>query len=407
VADTDDPRPGEEPDGRTEQALRRALAAQAGGVEPGPAPRVEDVVAGADRAVATERSGRDTDRGPARRWPAAVAVAAGIAVLAVASAVALRPDDPLPPAAAPTTTDTETVTVPATPAPGPSAEPTTEPTATSSPDPRPSSPTTTGAPAGTTAIVWAVREQTTRDGVDLRLVPERVVLSTPGTDGSDGSDGGATVEPLVRAAVDHLLSSPAADPDHTNPWWWDGQDGGDRALDVAVTDGGTVVDLPAEAFDGPVGGQAAGSAIAAMVRTVVSNGGAAPVTLLVDGRPDGEVWGAYVLDEPLEPTGQGLANGWILDPYEGQRLPAGTVTVSGTATAFEANVLWEVTDADGAVVADGFTMAGANGEYGPFSFDVDLAPGRYTVAVREQSMAGPDEGPDPVWEETTTIEVVP
>jgi hypothetical protein len=372
-----------------EAALRRALSARAAAVDPGTAPRVGDLVP------------------PRRRWPAAAAVAAGVAVLAVASAVALRPGDDPSPVAGPS--DTATVSV----VPEPTDRPTDrsgdqatdgssdEPTTTAPDDPSPSTSGPTDQPGtgvgGTTAILWFVTEQADlrSGGTGLRLVPDRIPVRAA-----------ADPETQVRVAVDRLLSAPALDPDYVNGWWWDGQSSGGAALGVAVRDSGTTVDLPAEAFDGPVGSQYAGFALAAMVRTVVSNGGTAPVTLLVDGEPDGEVWGAYVLDRPLEPSSDDLAGGWILDPYEGQRVPAGTVRVSGTATAFEANVLWEVTDAGGAPVADGFTMAGANGEYGPFSFTVDLAPGTYTVTVREPSMADPDEGPDLVWQDTTTISVV-
>ncbi len=182
--------------------------------------------------------------------------------------------------------------------------------------------------------------------------------------GADGQAGDpADPEVLVRSAVRHLLSEPAPDPDHTN--LWDGDDRTPAAVSVDITDSGTTVDLPSSAFGTSVGSEAASLAVSALVRTVVSNGGTAPVTVLVDGRAGAEAWGAVVLDEPLSPSAQDLASGWILDPYDGQRVAAGTVTLSGTATAFEGSVSWAVLDADGATVQQGATQSGSNGDYGP------------------------------------------
>lgn len=71
----------------------------------------------------------------------------------------------------------------------------------------------------------------------------------------------------------------------------------------------------------------------------------------------------------------------VTSPAAGATVPAGTVTVSGSGTASEGTLLYEVTSSSGAVVASGFTNAGANGEMGPFSFGVALSAGGYTIAV--------------------------
>lgn len=75
-------------------------------------------------------------------------------------------------------------------------------------------------------------------------------------------------------------------------------------------------------------------------------------------------------------------------PLDGSTVAGPTVTVSGQGTAFEATLSYRVLVAGSQdVVAEGFTMAGANGEVGPFSFDVDLTPGSYTVQVWEPDMS--------------------
>ena len=382
-------------DDRAGRALRRALAAQASAVEPGPAPRVGELV----------------DRRRPRRWPAALGVAASVALLAVTSAVALQRDATPAPVAGPSATaspSTATTTGP-TSGPGPSttaAAPSTVPAPTSSPE----RPATTAASPSTDepscpytdapVLLWSVVDQATTEGRALRLVPDRARVQIPCL--ADASDP----EVLVRGAVAALLSREAPDADHTNLWWSGVVRG--QEVPVAISGSGTTLDLPSAVFEGGVGSEAASVAVSALVRTVVSNGGTAPVTLLVDGQAGAEVWGSVVLDGALSPSTQDLAGGWILDPYEDQQVPAGTVTLSGTATAFEATVNWEVLGEGGVVVAEGFTMAGSNGEYGPWTAPVELSPGAYTAVLWADNMAGSDEGPGPrLWEETKTFTVAP
>lgn len=405
----DAPRPHGRPDGSdpdpTEASLRRALHDRAASVDPGAAPRVS--------ALPTRR----------HRWPGALAAAAGVAVLAVSSALVLQGGAGPEPVAAPSSIEAPVATasgssddLPTTggtttgPSTAPSTAPTTQPSTgpTTQPTGSPSAAGSTGpgTDAGGTgdaappavapdpmtagALAWFVRED--RDGPGL--VPARTAART----------GGGT-EARVAAAVNHLLSSPPADPEHVNGWWQPGQTAGGRVLGVDVTDDGTTLDLPAAAFDGSVGSAYANLALGALVRTAVSNGAQPPVTVLVDGRAGAEVWGVLALDGALQPDTRSLAGGWVLDPYEGQRVPAGDLTVSGTGTGSGQGLQWEVTDGTGAVVAAGTVPAG-DGGYRSFSFTVELGPGRHVVAVRDPGRGRPDEGPGPVWEHTTTITVV-
>jgi hypothetical protein len=62
------------------------------------------------------------------------------------------------------------------------------------------------------------------------------------------------------------------------------------------------------------------------------------------------------------------------------------VTVSGISNTFEANVRYDVTDAGGAVVDDGFTTATAGtGTWGEFSFTTAPDPGDVTLTVFQES----------------------
>ncbi|MFC3687881.1 Gmad2 immunoglobulin-like domain-containing protein [Aquipuribacter hungaricus] len=386
---------GDPGDRGAEQALRRALAAQAAGVSPGPAPRVDELVG----------------RARPRRWPAALAAAAAVAALATASAVALQPDPTPPPVAAPSPSaapsagpgEPSTSTAPSEPA-TPSAAP------SAAPPPPSDAPSVTAAPSGGPActptevpvLLWSSVEQQLTDGVVLRVAPDRARVPA----GCPGDPSQPDV--VVRAAVLALLRDPAPDPDQVNLWVAAGAPAAEEDVSVETSGAGTTVDLPSGAFAGGLGSEAAAAAVQSLVRTVVSNGGTAPVTVLVDGAAGAEVWGAVVLDAPLSPSTEDLAGGWVLDPYEGQRVPAGTVTLSGTATAFEGSVSWVVQDADGTAVAEGATQSGSNGDYGPWTVPVELPPGTWTVVLRAENMAGEAEGPGPwLWEDSTTFTVVP
>ena len=86
----------------------------------------------------------------------------------------------------------------------------------------------------------------------------------------------------------------------------------------------------------------------------------------------------------------------ISAPLDGQSVPGPVLKVTGEGTAFEATLRYEVlvTGTDEVVVSD-FTMAGANGEIGPYTFDVELEPGTYTLRVWEPEVSDGDGGDGP------------
>ena len=107
--------------------------------------------------------------------------------------------------------------------------------------------------------------------------------------------------------------------------------------------------------------------------------------------------------EPTEPAPQETAaepavNGpnSITAPLDGQTVTGPTVTVTGEGTAFEATLSYAVLVAGTEdVVLESFTTAGANGEVGPYSFDVELEPGQYTVRVWEADMSDGESAAGP------------
>lgn len=89
-------------------------------------------------------------------------------------------------------------------------------------------------------------------------------------------------------------------------------------------------------------------------------------------------------------TGTGLSESVVITaPVEGERLPAGPMGVVGQGTAFEGTLLYRITQADGTVLADGSTMAGANGEIGDFSVQQTVQKGTCTPCTAE--VWAPDE----------------
>lgn len=115
-----------------------------------------------------------------------------------------------------------------------------------------------------------------------------------------------------------------------------------------------------------------------------------------ESTPSAESTGTDDATEPSQEPAAGSGTTTIEAPAAGQTVPGPTVTVTGTGTAFEGTLLYAVTDLDGATAAEGYTQAGANGEIGPFSIELTLDPGSYTVRVWEPGMGEGDASAPPV-----------
>lgn len=214
---------------------------------------------------------------------------------------------------------------------------------------------------------------------------------------------GASDTAALGAAREAVGGAPR-DPDYRSAW-----PSGVTVESVAV-DGDLVrVDLSQAPARGDLSEREAELALQQLVHSVQ---GALqqrlPVRLTVDGRPVAEVLGVTTA-EPLTaaPTLETLSHMSITAPEEGARVPA-RFTAEGVSNGFEANVLWQVTDADGTVVAEGFGTAEGWMEERlfPWSVQVDLsgmAPGEYTFLARTEDPSGGAEGGGPASDDRTIV----
>jgi hypothetical protein len=344
-----------------ERRLRSALSAEADVIEPGH----DGLRLIKERIAAGDRSGAP---GPGARFmPLLAAAAAVLAAAGVTAGIISYQQQPPPPAARG------------------SAGPTTPP-ASPTPTP-PTSPTPT--PAGSTTSSTTTTTTTT---------DEAVVVSPDGAQGplpvywlgeADGElhlyrefepdpVAATDVPARVEAAVRRMLAGDPDDPDYSSPWR-------PAAVQVQVTRTQVTVDLGAEAFDGPeVDAATARAAVQQLVYTATAAAGTAEpprtVKVLVDGRPGADAWGQVGLGRALSRSPAVLPEVWVIAPESGSRQKPGEVTVSGSGRGFEGLLRWEVTGGDGETVASDIVQGGATG-IEPFSFTVELRPGRYTVAV--------------------------
>ena len=179
----------------------------------------------------------------------------------------------------------------------------------------------------------------------------------------------------VSAALGTLLSEPPVDPDYTSLWGGSTLDGYAVVGDTAtVTLAGAARSLSARPIQPLM--------LQQIVYTVTANDPAVKLVRVAIGdevvSPDDQLARAPMVDV------QGLI--WLLAPAEGATVSS-PVEISGYGTAFEGTVSWEVRKAgtDGPAVAEGFTQAGATGEFGGFTDSVELEPGEYEVRAFESS----------------------
>ncbi len=216
-------------------------------------------------------------------------------------------------------------------------------------------------------------------------------------------------DPALGAA-DMVAAGVPADPDYRAAFPVDGSFSSvrlDEAADLIIAQ------VPDDRWADRPAGTSKKQARLAMQALVYTVQGAlqsrAPVQVV--GEPDGPAVPMFGID-----TSGGVKNKNQLDVLalvsvtspESDAEVSGTFTASGVASSFEATVPWQVRDASGAVVVDGFATAeGWMDRLYPWSSEVDvsgLAPGEYTFAAMTDDPTGGAEGPGP-FEDTKVISV--
>lgn len=206
------------------------------------------------------------------------------------------------------------------------------------------------------------------------------------------------------AAVTLMLQQEPLDPDYSSPWNRD-----TRVLSVDEGPDMITVDVSSEARTANVGAEGAERAVQQLVYTVTGAlQSEAPVQLLVEGAPAGELWGHVVWDEPIDraPALDARLLVQINEPAHGSSV-SGTFAVAGEAAVFEANLPWRVETLAGQLVVSGAAMTAEGQRFAPYEFTVtmpaDAEPGEYVLVVEEDDPSG-GEG-RPIMRDTKTVVV--
>lgn len=184
----------------------------------------------------------------------------------------------------------------------------------------------------------------------------------------------------VRDALDLMLAGEPADPDYTSLW-------ADDTTVLGVTrDGDTaVVDLSRQATTNGGGSAFEAMSLQQMIYTVTAaDPSLTGVRLTVQGEPVASLWGATDTRQAVRraPAAQTLGPVWI-DLAEGATLAE--PSFGGTATVFEATVIWQLRQGD-TVIQEGFSTATTGApERGEWAATADVPAGDYQLWAYESS----------------------
>jgi hypothetical protein len=204
-------------------------------------------------------------------------------------------------------------------------------------------------------------------------------------------------DPASAAVREMLANATGTDPDYRSPW----PPGAGLRSPVTHEGGVVTVDLSG------VGAAPTGPADLAVQQLVFTVQGVLqstdPVRILVDGDRVDRLWGVDT-SAPVE-RGDAYALRSLVQidtPAHGATVGR-EVRVSGEAAVFEATLLWEVLRGD-TVIRNGSTSTAEGQRFAPYTFEVRLDPGEYTVRVLEDDASG-GEG-RPVMSDDKAITVV-
>jgi hypothetical protein len=237
-----------------------------------------------------------------------------------------------------------------------------------------------GGTADTATSPWVVPVYYVGDtGAGPRLFRERHVGPPSRSDDKD------------LDAVQQAVDGDAFDPDYRSDW-----PAGTHADSVRAGGGATTVALSGGSLSARPAGVSAAEARAALqqlVYTVRANlGNDRPVRFEVDGSHAATLLGvptsgdvaAASRDTTLAPVSIDSPADQRSRDLGGLRSP---VTVTGSASAFEATVQWEL-EQGGTVVKRGFATARECCTLSPYSFRFSAPPGDYTLVVHDEDPSG-------------------
>lgn len=346
-----------------ERRLQDALHRAADRVEPGP-----DGLARIRRRTAVV---------PMWRRPVVIGLAGAMGLAAavlVGGAIALNTsDDDTPVATGTSSSPSGSTEAPTTPAAPPSSPATTE---------------TTPPAQELNVPVYYVADS----GDGLRLTREFHTVET-------------SLSPIA-AAVQEMLTAPAADPDYTTLWA-----PGVEVVAAEVGEGFIGVDLTGTpSLDSAVGDDAE-LALQQLVYTATAaaadagQDGSLPVRVTVDGAEAGPLFGAADVSEPVGRADPLEVRQLVQlnEPAEGATV-SGPVSVKGEAAVFEATVLWELRR-DGEAVDSGNTSTTECCTFAPFEMTLDdVEPGTYELVMSESDPSGGEGRPPMSDTRTFTVE---
>lgn len=179
-----------------------------------------------------------------------------------------------------------------------------------------------------------------------------------------------------------------------------------------TTNGSAEVPLPDDAWTGIPDGMSEGDAILAIQQLVYTAQGVLqsrdPITFTDASGAATQIFNVASEDgfRSADPI-RTLALVSVTAPEEGATV-SGTFAASGVSSSFEATTPWEIRDASGAVVAEGFATAeGWIDKLYPWQTEVDVSsldPGEYTFVARTDDPSGGEGGGPTEDSKTITVE---
>lgn len=262
---------------------------------------------------------------------------------------------------------------------------------TSSASSEPTSPATETSPA---------QSETTTDSAPAVTAPVFFVAEAPNGRRLFAEVRSLEADNPLEEAAALLVAGDAQDPDYGSLW----PSGSFESIEY---DGEKfVVTVPDDGWNTRPAGMSAAEAklsVQQLVYTLQAVEGAdEPVVVVPTGLLLGVDASTVGAADPL--AVRGLAN--VYSPAEGETV-SGTFTASGEASSFEATVPWQVRDAAGATVLEGFSTAeGYMDDLYPWQAEVDvsgLEPGTYTFVAMTDDPSGGDEGFGPTEDSKTIV----